>query len=354
MPTISVDTFFACSLMVLLTLSAMAATSKILYPYMNNMNNANSAEKYGETSKYLLLNDGTPSDWGKNSQATPEIFGLAKSGADEPYALDIDKVSRLNSENLYALSYAEIFAVLRIPDTSFRIEIKPVFEVAIDLTATFEAANETTYQFGISTEKHGVLVQAELNCYVIAENYLNSSKGDTANGETSVNVTVPANVNGPALLIVLARSCYDSKIASFNSYAFEHNSTVPIQTSFLALSPLDYNLTVSYAYPAIEMGNVYALTFNYNSTLTQTSNDSQSASYTISEYLDDSPTLLVATGWNQTSFFIECTAYPQIPVQVGADFENSVSLSDVFAYTYAVTVNSVIYECTIWMGGPRT
>jgi len=36
MPAISVDTFFACSLMVLLVLSAMASTSKLLYPHINN------------------------------------------------------------------------------------------------------------------------------------------------------------------------------------------------------------------------------------------------------------------------------------------------------------------------------
>ena len=55
MPAISVDTFFACSLMVLLVLSAMAGASKLLYPQINSAVDENIAERYREISKYLLL-----------------------------------------------------------------------------------------------------------------------------------------------------------------------------------------------------------------------------------------------------------------------------------------------------------
>jgi hypothetical protein len=60
---------------------------------------------------------------------------------------------------------------------------------------------------------------------------------------------------------------------------------------------------------------------------------------------------MVITGLNSTSFFAEWVAYPQIPLEIGANFANSNSLSNVFAYTYIVTVDSALYECRVWLGG---
>jgi hypothetical protein len=351
MPTISIDTFFACSLMVLLVLSAMAASSMLLSPHINGVSNENTSERYAEISKYLLLNIGEPQDWGQNSQI-PETFGLAKAGSENPYELDIDKVSRLNSENFYALSYANIFSVLKMPDVSFRIELKPIFEVAINLTATYPSVNETTYQFEISTEKQGIPVPAELKGYVIARSYFEAKNAFVSNGNAYLNVTLSNAVEGPALLIVIARSTCNTKIVSFGAYAFAHNSSETNSNgTFLRLSPLNYTLNASYLYSEISLLDAYALTFNYYSILTPTSNSNQSAECGIPHFLDASPTLMVITGLNSTSFFAEWVAYPQIPLEIGADFANSNSLSNVFAYTYVVTVNSALYECRVRLGG---
>jgi len=353
MPAISIDTFFACSLMVLLVLSAMAGASKLLYPHINAVD-TNIAQRYESVSKYLLLNDGTPSNWGQNYQVIPENFGLAKTGSDNQYELDIDKVSRLSNENLYAVSYAQLFTTLGMSDVSFRIEVEPIFEVALNLTATFEGANETSYEFEILTEKQGVPVQAELKLYVLAENYLETSLACVSSGRTYVNKTISNDVNGPALLVVLARSVSNAKIVSFSDYPFAHNSTEPKpKGTFLRLSPLNHKLNASLIYPETDLSDAYALSFNYSSTLSQTANNSQSATYDIPRFLDPSPTLIVVTGWNSTSFFTEWTAYPQIPLQTGMDFASSATLSNVFAYTYLVTIDSALYKCTIWLGGPR-
>jgi hypothetical protein len=352
-PTISVDTFFACSLMVLLVLSAMASASKLLYPHINNAVDANIADRYESVSQYLLLNDGAPQNWGQNC-LVPETFGLAKAGSDNPYELDIDKVSRLNSENLYTISYAQIFTALEMSDVSSRIEIEPVFKVNVNLTATFEELNETSYEFEILTEKHGVPVQAELKHYVVAENHLEVNHDYALNGITHVNITLSNDVNGPALLVALARSISNVKIVSFSAYAFAHNSAEPMpKGTFLRLSPLNYNLNASWIYSEMNLSDAYTLSFNYSSTLTQYANSSQSATYNIPHFLDSSPTLIVVTGWNSTSFFTEWTAYPQIPLQTGANFSSSTTLSNVFAYTYLITIDSALYECTIWLGGPR-
>ena len=354
MPTVSVDTFFACSLMVLLVVSAMAGASKLLYPHINNAVDMNIAERYESISKYLLLNDGTPPNWGQNCQVVPENFGLARAGSDDPYELDVDKVSRLNTENLYAVSYAQIFTALEMSDVSFRIKVKPVFQVIVNLTSTLEGANETSYEFEILTEKQGVPVQVELKFHLVAENYLETSYPWVSNGRTYVNMTLSNDVNGPALLVVFARSVSNSKIVSFSAYPFAHNSAEPEpKGTFLRLSPLDYTLNASLVYLGINLSDVYALSFNYSSTMKQTANSSQSVTYDIPHFLDPSPTLIVVTGRNSTSFFTEWTAYPQIPLQTGADFASSAALSNVFAYTYLVTIESAYYECTVWLGGPR-
>jgi len=354
MPAISIDTFFACSLMVILALSAMAGTSKMLYPYINNASNQNIPERFREISRYILLTTGTPSSWGQNPEAMLETFGLAKAEAESPYELDIDKVSRLNSENLYALSYAQIFTALKMSDVSFQIEIKPIFEVSINLTAAFNETSETIYQFEILTEDQGVAVETNLKGYVIAENYVESTSVYASNGRTILNVTLPNAVEGPALLVVFAKATCNSRMASFDVYTFAHNSAQPnSKGTFLRLSPLNYVLNASFVYPETVLSNAYALTFDYNSTLTQITSSNQSAAFQIPQFRESNPTVLIVTGQNVTTFFTEWVAYPQIPLQAGANFSNSLVISNVFVYTYTVTIDSGLYKCTFWLGSPK-
>lgn len=354
MPATSVDTFFACSLMVLLVLSAMAATSKILQPFAFNARDGNASERWSALSEYLLQSGGAPENWGQNRTAAPSAFGLAKAESNVPYELDIDKVCRLNSENVYAVTYAQTFTAFGIPDASFKIEVKPFFEVNVNLTATFTSADETIYEFEIQTARHGVAVETELSCYVIADNHLESGFAYASEGRAYVNITLSNAVNGPALLVVLARSVSDSRIASFNGYPFAHNSSQPKNRgAFLRLSPLNYSLDVSFIQQGIDLSDAYALTFHYNSTLEQVTSSNESATYGIPHFLESSPTVVVVTGRNSTTFFAEWAAYPQVPVQAGADFSTTASLSNVFGYTYLVSISSVVYECTVWLGGPR-
>ena len=353
MPAVSIDTFFACSLMVLLVLSSMAVTARLLHPLIDSSLENEVSKKYREIAKYLLLNPGNPVDWGKNGQIIPEEFGLAKANS-ESFKLDIDKVSRLNSSNLYALSYAQIFTALKIPDTSFKLEIKLVFEILITLEAIFEDENETIYEFEVVTEKNGVAVSTNLRFYVIAENFLQTSNLYASDGNLRFNVTLPNNVEGPALLVVFAKSMYVSKIISFGTYAFAHNSQAPTSAGeFLRLSPLNYTLTALLNYPTLNMSTAYALTFNYSLRLEQKASTNQSVTFTVPEFAEASPILLIMTGWNSTQFFIEWTAYPQIPIEIGADFAHSSNVSNVFTYNYLITINSSVYKCVVWLGGPK-
>lgn len=355
MPAVSIDTFFACALMVLLALSAMTATAKLLQPLITSPLEAEAAERYGQIAKYMLFNVGKPWNWGQNRQNVPEEFGLAEANAQNPYALDIDKVSRLNSESLYALSYAQIFTILKVSDVSFRLEIKPLFDVDVNLTATFENVDETVYEFEVTTEKNGASVSADIKFYVVAEDFLQASNVYHSDGRERFNVTISNSVNGPALLVVFAKAASNARIVSFAVYAFAHNSCEPASRgTFLRLSPLNYTLTVLPINPETVMSRVYALTFNYASRLSQTASDNQTAAFSISRFAEASPTVLVVTGRNSTRFFAEWTAYPQIPLEIGANFTEATALSNVYAYDYLVTIGSAIYKCTIWLGGAKT
>jgi len=352
-PAISIDTFFACSLMVLLVLSAMASTASFLYQPISSFGDE-AFIRYREIAKYILLNTGEPADWGKNSQTVPEEFGLADFEAAGPYTLDVDKVSRLNGENLHALSYAQIYTSLKIPDVCFRIEIKPLFETVVNLTAIYEGEGETTYEFTVENTRSGVSVPAELRIYVVAENLLQNLGVQSSSGEIRLNVTISNDFNGPALLVVLAKSKYNTKIVSFGAYAFTHISRNPaVKDGFLRLSPLNHTLTVVLNNPDITLSEVYALTFNHSLTLEQKTSQNQHVTFTIPKLLDASPTVLVATGWNSTQFFVEWTVYPHIPAAIGISPTESLSLADVYAYTYIVTINSALYRCTLWLGGPK-
>jgi len=355
LPAISIDTFFACSLMVLLVLSAMATSSIFLHPYIDSAADLNAPERFRETAKHMLLGKGEPASWGQNRQTIPVRFGLARVDASVPYELDIDKVTRLNGDNAYALDYRQIVAALGMPDTAFRIEIKPFFEVSIDLTATFNQTAETIYRFRISTARNGVAVPSDLKYYAIAQGYLGLGSVNDTNGQIHIDVTLPNSAGGQGLLTVFARACYNEKLVSINTLLFSHNSTTPKPSeTYLKLSPLNYTVTAVHQVAELNLSKAYELTFDHNVTLTEIDHNTTSATYSMAHVLDCSPKLLVATGWNATDFFSESVAYPQAPFHVGADFADSTdNMSDVFACVYVVTIESVLYECNVWLGGPR-
>ena len=75
MPASSIDTFFACSLMVILIVSAMAGTTKVVQPYLDDLAHTNGIERYKGIAEYLLGSTGTPANWGTKN-IVPSAFDL--------------------------------------------------------------------------------------------------------------------------------------------------------------------------------------------------------------------------------------------------------------------------------------
>jgi len=346
-PASAVETFFACSLMVILVVSGMAATAKVVQPYLNDLSTLNSFEPYKHLSEYLLLNAGEPSSWGNTPDSPITIFGLA-SGTGIPYNVDLDKITRLNTNNVYSISYNDILAALEIPNLALKMRIEYLFDIAVDLTSTLVEENATTYTFRVSTHDSGSPISVWLQCYTVVghhvENYSSSTGTD---GVNFVTVSLSNSLEGKAIFLVFAKARTDHRIVAFSSYSFVHNSeNLDIDTTFLNLNPLNHILNVSFQYPSVEVDNAYVFTYNYNFNLTGLATSDQTRSFRVPNLLDPSPMILLLNGRNASTSYAEWVSYPQLPLEMGADL-HSASHSRVIPLTYMISVISAFYELTI-------
>ncbi len=342
------DTFFACSLMVVLIVSAMVSTAKLVQPYLNELAGASSVERSRSLSEYILMNKGTPSNWGKIEGQGPSAFGLA-SESQQPYALDLDKVTRLNGQNIHAISYRDVLAALATSDLSFSIRIQTLFQVSVTLASSRNAGNETTYSLQVSTTKSGFPISSRLSCYIIIHDYVEGISSLTdSEGIGMVNVTLPNAVSGVASLVVLAKIPIFPQVTSFGVYSFRHNSEDPERNlTYVRLSPLNYTLTVSLRYSTVEIFEAHMFSYSHQYRLTQTAQSNQSVKYVVPRLSEASPLIFVVRGSNGSTSFAEWTAYPQLPLELGADFSGFSVESNAAALTYVVSIESVLYELVI-------
>ena len=345
MPATSIDTFFACTLIVIVVVVSMAATTSIVTPYINGLQDLNEDEYLRKIAEHTIVSSGSPAGWGQNQSVTPEAFGLAKDGSFT-YELDVDKVSRLNSQNTYALSYLEMYEALRLENVALRFEFSQIIDISVALNSNVTVGDSTTYSFSISVSRDQVPMATSLQCYVLANSFLNDTSSSTSSsGQASVEIEIHNEYNGTALFIVFARSPYDNRLTSQEVYAFGHLSSEALpNNTFLGISPLNNTLQVDPIDSEVSLQTAYAFSYGYESTLASTSNET----YSIPNFLDSSPKVLAVTGWNGSAFFIEWTTYPQVPLEMGANFEDA----ECFSFNYVVTIDEVLYRLNVKCGGP--
>jgi hypothetical protein len=61
--------------------------------------------------------------------------------------------------------------------------------------------------------------------------------------------------------------------------------------------------------------------------------------------------IMVLTGYNGSMSFAEWVAYPQLPIQIGANFTESIARSKIVSLNYIVTINQALYEVVTKWGG---
>jgi len=339
--------------MILLVLSAMVGTSKLVAPYLSDLANRDSTERFQHLASNLLLTTGSPSRWGQLRRTVPSSFGLARADAVDPYELDADKVTRLNSENAYSLAYSDLWQAFGVDDASFQIEIKTLFELSVQLVSNSTQGSQNVYEFEVRAEKSGMPISAKLKSYVVLKDFVNDTEASTlSSGVSTITIGIPNSISGTALLLVFAKSAVNPQVVSFGVHTFGHNSSSPPPNgTFVNPSPLTCVLNASLAYATTEVIKAQVFTFSYNFSLTEKTAGFQTVEYVVPRLVDTSVSVMVLTGTNGSASFAEWVAYPQVPLQIGADFSESNAGSRAAVYSQIVTINSALYEVITRWGG---
>lgn len=343
MPTETIDTFFACSLIVSVAILATAFLAGTMQTQINSTQDLNKQDYLQKIADHIVSSCGSPVNWGTAS-GTPTSFGLATNTSAGLYELDIDKLSRLSNQNAYALSYPNISKAARLTNIAFGVSLSQMLSIDIELSGNSSTSGFTTYTFTISVSQNSRPLSTDLQCYLVATNYVtNASNATTSSGVGQISIEVPDASNGPALLVVFARAPFDDRLTAYAVHSFAHLSQEPAPNyTFLGLSPLNYTLNLNKNYPSVTIEETYAFSYGYSSNLTSTS----STTYTIPALLDKSPIVLVAQGVNEAEPFVEWTSYPQLPVDVGANFTNAAQN----LFVYQVTVKGTLYKLVLCFG----
>jgi hypothetical protein len=334
--------------MVILVVSSMAILPTILNPFFNGMTGRNEDELLSQLDQYILLGTGTPSDWGCYRRSVANDFGLASSTL-QPYDLDIDKVTRLNGESAFALTYNDLLESLKVANIAVRIQIQPLFETTISMSSSSNDGNATSYSFDITTQNSGLTIISDLSCYLIIKNYVSHTACSTdSHGDTLVNFTIPNSISGNALVTIFARARAEPTVGSFVVYSFGHEASIPHdEGTFMKLSPLNHVLNVSKSYADEQVSGAFAISYGYWGNMTLLSHLTQTAEYSIPNFCDNSITILVLTGLNHTESFSEWETYPQVPLTIGVNFDASTGASSVISNDYVVKIKSGLYRLRI-------
>lgn len=331
MPAASIDFTLAALAIILVVVGSVYGVNMAAEPYMEEVDDE---ERHQQIGRYILLSQGEPANWGTG--AMPTSLGLASGG--DPYELDIDKVTRLNPTNAYAVDYSDLWRALGIDDVSFRIEVGMLFNVTLSLSSYQDQGSDTVYAFSATTTRDGYPVPTQVSYYVaISDSTYNNTGTTDVSGSGSVEFTLPNSLSGTALLIGIAETV--EPIVSYGVLPFAHNSGYPnAPGGYATLSPLNYVLKVDLT-PGATPVDAAVFTLEYTFDLTASGSD-----YIIPRLLDRSPMVLVLTGVNGSTYWVEWAAYPQAPLAVGADMDDDYIVSGVAHNTYVVEIKGALYR----------
>lgn len=344
MPSTSIDTFFACIIIVTAALIATASLASTMQTSINTTQNINKESYLKAISDHIVTNPGAPLNWGSIG-VMPTDFGLAASPSTIPYELDLDKISRLNELNNYSLSYFDMMNSSRLSNIALGITVSQIMSINIAQSSNSTIGSETSFNFAILTSINSEPVSTSLHCYVIANNYLNEITNTTSDiGLGYLTIQIPSPSTDNAFFVVFARSSFDNRITSYAIYNFASSAqeTTP-NNEVLSLSPLNYSVSLSTNSSGLDIQSGYLFSYGYQHNIGNVENSNQ---YSIPKILDNSPFIIIIYGTINETSFQQWIAYPQIPLKAGSSFENS----EQNVFNYIVTVNNVLYKLNISLG----
>ena len=181
----------------------------------------------------------------------------------------MDKICRLNSLNNYSLSYPELSNAAKLSNIALGIRVSQLMTVNVQQSSNFTVGGDTSFTFTVSTSIDSKPTSANLHCYVAADNYLTEINGTIPDiGVGQVTIQIPTAKTDNALLIVFARASIDDRITSYAIYNFANSTqeSTPSSTD-LALSPLDYTLSLNDSSPGLTVQNSYVFSYSYQQTI---------------------------------------------------------------------------------------
>ena len=339
MPTASIDFTMATLAIIMVTAGAIYGINIVAAPYLEI---DNSESRFYQIGRSILLSEGTPENWGTGS--IPTALGLADG--DEAYSLDIDKLTRLNQNNQYAVNYSTIWNSLGVEDVSLGIEVSLLYDLSLSVLSSVDNGDNTTYTIQAVCTKDGYPVESDLSYYVAVRSSTFHATGNTnSSGIGTVQFTLPDSQSGTAMLVGFSK-LQDSMI-TYDILPFAHQSGAPQPANtYATLSPLNHIL-----YPDITNGSsVNAVVFSYDYSFNLTSSGLE---YLIPSLQDGSPMILVLTGIDGVDYWSEYVAYPQVPLELGITMDSDYVLSDVSTCTYLVEVSGNHYKIVIQFRSPE-
>jgi hypothetical protein len=340
LPSSSFDTFFACTIIVAVALIGMSFLGSTMQTRIASTQDINKDSYLKAISDHLITNPGSPIEWG-TSGALPVDFGLASSLSHGDYELDLDKICRLNSLNNYSLSYLDLSKAAKL-NMALGITASQLLTVNIMQSSNFTVGSNTSFTFQISANIDSKPASASLHCYFAANTYLTEVDSSIPNeGVSQVTVQIPTLETENTLLIAFARASIDDRITSYAIYnlASSTQESSPSSTN-LALSPLDY--TLSFNDTSLRVLKGYVLSYSYEQSLPSPVGSTAA----IPKLLDKSPIVIFVEGLNGTDHFQDWTVYPQIPLKIGANFDDS----EQNIFSYIVTIKGVLYRLDVSLG----
>ncbi len=345
MPSTSIDTFFACTILLAAALMSTAFLTSTMQTTLTSTQEINKESYLKGIADRLVTNAGTPANWG-TSDTVPADFGLAANQSTINFEVDMDKISRLNPQNDYSLSYFDLVNSAKLSNIALGIMVSQIMSINIVQSGNSTIGNNESLTFTILTSINSEPVAATLQCYVVANNTLSWVSNVTS--ETGLGFITIQIQNGLSLssnLIVFGRSSFDNRITSYAIYNIS-NSTQETNPNddILSLSPLNYGLTISTNESDLVVQGCYVFSYNYEDhSITNIQNSSQ---FQLPKLIDNSPFVIVIYGMENGTYFQEWTAYPQIPLKAGSNFAGS----EQNVFSYIVTIKGVLCKLDISLG----
>jgi hypothetical protein len=343
LPTSSFDTFFACTILVAVVLIATTFTAGALKTQISGTQDINEDTYLKAIADHLVNSPGYPSNWGLQT-GLPQEFGLAKTNDAGAYELDLDKINRLNNQNIYALSYFDMTTRSKLNDIALGIKLNQIMDITIQQINTSTIGGNTTFSLNIYTDINSKPTQTSLHLYTVANGYFNEvNTNSTEQGIAEITIQVPTNQLASSMLVAFAQSSFDHRVTSFAVYNCNNKTQelTPTENS-LQLSPLNnmlhLNTTVAAGYQTL---NGYLLTYSQHQSI------NIADLCLLPSFLDNSPRVIVSCGVNTSGQNSQWVAYPQAPLSAGSSFSGT--SQNIFSYL--VTVDGVLYRLEVNLGG---